>query len=45
MNSDRKNNRINQFIEADDILQGSVGICYYLSGIGSLAADYPELVS
>jgi hypothetical protein len=45
MNSNRQNIRIHQFIEADDILQGSVGDCYFLSAIGSLAADYPELIS
>jgi hypothetical protein len=45
MYSGRKNNRINQFIQADDILQGSVGDCHYFSAIGSLAAYYPELVS
>lgn len=45
MNSDRRNLRINQFIEADDIMQGAVGDCYFLSGIGSLAAEYPELIS
>lgn len=45
MNSNRKNNQIRTFIEADDIKQGSVGDCYFLSAIGSLAADYPELIS
>ncbi len=38
MNRDRENNIISQFIEANDIFQGSVGDCYFLSAIGSVAA-------
>jgi len=45
MNRERGSLKIGKFIEADDIQQGSIGDCYYLSVISSIASKYPELLS
>jgi calpain-15 len=34
-----------QFLEPKDIIQGSLGDCYFLSSISSLVEYYPELLS
>lgn len=41
MNQQRKETDISKLIDANDINQGSVGDCYLLSAIASLAFDFP----
>jgi hypothetical protein len=41
MNEQRKELAMSRLIEAEDINQGEVGDCYFLSVIASLAFDYP----
>lgn len=44
MNQNRNTNVLNKVIEADDIRQGEVGDCYFLSAISSIAFDYPQVL-
>jgi hypothetical protein len=45
INRNRGKKEIAQYIEAKDIQQGSVGDCYFMSAVSSLAAAYPELLA
>jgi hypothetical protein len=41
INRNRGKKEIAKYIEAQDIKQGSVGDCYFMSAVSSLAASYP----